>query len=156
MLEIKEAYQKLKESEEFKKEKGFLYLAFSLLDQLELENNFWQLDFYNKKRVNSYNITQNEIKLVKENEEVECKNKIEELNLDKFNLDYKELLSLMKEKLEFYKFRPQKYILILQDNYWNASIISTDFFILKLKVNAENKKIEECSTDHILNFQKRL
>ena len=68
----------------------------------------------------------------------------------------KELLSLIKEKLEFYKFRPQKYILILQDNYWNASITSTDFFILKLKVNAENKKIEECSTDHILNFQKRL
>lgn len=156
MIEIKEAYKKLKESEEFKKEQGFLYLAFSLLDPSQLENNAWQLDFYNKKKVNSYSISENEIKLVKENEKIECKNKIEELNLDKSNLEYKELLAIIKEKLEFYKYRPQKYILILQGNHWNVSIISTDFYILKLRVNAETKALEDCTTDHILNFQKRL
>lgn len=155
MLGIKQAYKKLKESEEFKKEKGFFYLAFSISDNLD--NNPWQLDFYNNEKINSYTVTDSSIKIEKENEKIQEKTKkIEKIDLEKLNIDLEEIKEIIENKLKENHLRPTKYIIILQNNEWNVSLVCSSFDILQMKINSETKEIESCKIDNILNFQQRL
>jgi len=144
-VNLKEDLKLIENSEVFKKwnkNNAYLVSCFFL-------DNKWQFDFYSKKtkKMSSFNIENNNIKIIEEDSKVFQKEQkdLEELDLNKIKTELEPLETISKR------------IIILQKintPLWNISYITSAFNLLNIKINAANSKIIEQNFDSIIKFKK--
>jgi len=158
-MSIKESYDKLLKSKEFKNE-GFLCGFFLVSDINDIENSSWQIDFYEEitDTITSYTINNDKIEVSPKSEVFkEEKTKIEELKLEDVKTNFKDILKKAKKLLKKAKEEAAKTIIILQKQdtpVWNISFITKKFNILNIKINATNGKVIENKIVSIIKFKK--
>lgn len=116
-------------------------------------NKEWRIDFYSPKEHKMLTYFKQNGKLQSQKDEIFQKKqkKLEELKLDRVKIHYLEAL----EKVAVHS---EKYIIILQviDKVvvWNITVITPEFKVYNLKINAENgEKISE-DEENIMNYKK--
>lgn len=166
MNNLKALYEKVKESKEFKgwqsnNKKSYLCSFFMILG--DKENHHWQLDFYNpaKDAITSF-LASDPIQLLEKDSKIfkSDKSKLNELNLDKIEIDFDEAIRLVeKVKIEKYpRENPTKKIIILQKTnkiLWNITYLTTSLNILNLKIDASNGDILEEKFSTILSLNEQ-
>ncbi len=158
MLTVKESYEKLLKSKEFKHEK-FLCSILLISDINNIEKAAWQIDFYNEDSdtVNTYTIGDEveaspESKIFKDG-----KTKIERLQLDEVKTDFNEIYDHALDILKKHKENAVKVIIILQKQkhvLWNILFITKGFNILNIKIDAEDGKVIEEKITSFVKFEK--
>ncbi len=141
MLEdVKEIVKQVKEKDRY------------LVSCFLLENK-WRVDFYSPTEHMIYTYFENNGKLEVQKDEIFQKEKkdLEELDLSKVKIHYKEALEKVTKSAD-------RYIIILQSikkkAVWNITLLTTEFKVYNLKVNASNgEKLEE-TEESIMNFKK--
>ena len=138
--DVKEIVKKVKEKDRY------------LVSCFLLENK-WRVDFYSPKEHVIYTYFDNNGKLEVQKDEIFQKEKkeLEELDLSKIKIHYKEALEKVTKSADHY-------IIILQTikkkTVWNITLLTTEFKVYNLKVDASNgEKLEE-SEESIMNFKK--
>ena len=113
----------------------------------------WRVDFYSSKEHVIYTYFDNNGKLEMQKDEIFQKEKhdLEELDLSKVKIHYKEALEKVTKNAD-------KFIIILQSinkkAVWNITLLTTEFKVYNLKVDASNgEKIEE-TEESIMSFKK--
>lgn len=164
-MELKEALNKLEESNEFKgwREKNkddYLSYAFCELNEHEGE---WQIGYYNKKEDKITTIiVDGEIKITSQ-EEIFKKpdTRVNKLDLGKVKLSFSEVIDRASEfqKEKYPKEVSNKIIAILQNleefgDVWNMTFITKSFNTLNLKLNADDGKVLEHKLSSIFDFRK--
>ena len=148
-----DSYKKLLSSNTFKdwKNKNKDSYLCSCFNILENEDSNWQFDFYNKNNTITSFIMNNKIEIDKDQEIFQKeKTELKELNLEKVKLKLSEALKLIKTK---YKDNFFKTIAILQPYVWNITLISSEFKILNIKIDAITKKIISEKYESVLKFK---
>lgn len=148
-----DSYKKLLSSKTFKdwKNKNKDSYLCSCFNILENKNYNWQFDFYNKNNTITSFIMNNKIEIDKDQEIFQReKTELKELNLEKVKLKLSEALKLIKTK---YKDNFFKTIAILQPYVWNITLITSEFKILNVKIDAVTKKIISEKYESILKFK---
>jgi len=141
-----------------KPEGCFLADVFLMCNLKEIKNSTWQLDYYNPetKKITSHLIQQGEIQ---DNQESfkDPNTNIQEIDLNKVNVEFKEALETAKAELSKYPDTATKIVAILQTlegiSTWNISFITTNFFLHNTKVNAETGDIIKTNYSSLLSFK---
>ena len=148
-----DSYKKLLSSNTFKdwKNKNKDSYLCSCFNILENEDRNWQFDFYNKNNTITSFIMNTTIEIDKDQEIFQKeKTELKELNLEEVKLKLSEALKLIKTK---YKDNFFKTIAILQPYVWNITLISSEFKILNVKIDAITKKIISEKYESVLKFK---
>ena len=158
MQDIKKEYERLLKSEEFKNE-GFLSGVFLMSDFQNLNDAFWQLDFYNEKTNLMISYLMEDKILLTENSEVfkEEKTKVKKINLNELKINFIEILNISNKIIEKKKENPVKIVIILQENeslIWNISYMTSKLNLVNIKISAEDGKILNESTQQLMSFSK--
>ncbi|MEK6835691.1 MAG: hypothetical protein AABX55_01595 [Nanoarchaeota archaeon] len=153
------SFKKLINSNQFKTWKtkhknAYLCSCFMITDKDK--GTGWQFDYYLPRinRITSFNVENNI--LVQENQKIfeKAKKKLNKLNLEeaKFSLD--KALDIVNKKHKDKTF--MKKIIILQKlNFliWNISLLTNDFNLINIKINAVNGNIVEETSASLLQFK---
>lgn len=116
-------------------------------------NKEWRIDYYSPKEHKMITFFQQNGKLQSQKDEIFQKKqrKLEELKLEKVKVHY-------LEALEKVKVESDKHVIILQviDDVvvWNITVITPEFKVYNLKVNAENGETISENEENIMNFKK--
>jgi hypothetical protein len=164
-MELKQAFKKLKQSQEFKdlnEKTKDIYFSYALI---MIENNKtvpWQLGFYNKTtdKIVTFIVGENSIKMEPEEEIFKKPGmEVKPLDIDKAKLPYNEILKKTEEfqKKEYPKELISKTIAILQNlkeygNIWNITYVMHSFKTLNMKVNSENGDIIDHNLQSLMDF----
>lgn len=166
MTELLEAFDKVILSDEFKEWKSenknsYLCSFFLIIDEKELMP--WQLAFYSPSTdtITSF-IASNPVKILEKNSKIfkMDRSKINELHLNKVNIDLKEAF-LILERLKMEKYPnelPTKKIVILQKTkhlVWNITYINSSLNILNVKVDAISGEIIEDKISSIMSLKEQ-
>lgn len=165
-MELKSAFNKLEESQDFKKwnsrHKGtYFSYAFKILQEMP---NEWQLGFYDKKKdkITTFIVLDDGIKTRPE-EEIFKKEGMEvnRIQLDKVNLTFAGAISKAGEfqQKTYPKDKSIKTIAILQNiekfgNVWNITYITEAFNTLNMKIDASNGRVLEHNLSSVFSFRK--
>lgn len=159
MEDIKESYDRLIKSKEFKKQ-GYLCGIFMMSELENIDDQDWEIDFYDKKsgKITSYS-TGNDIRtLSKEKPFAEDKEAIEEINLEDVKISYEKAIEIGKNALERRNEEATKIIVILQkikDTIWNITFITKKLNILNIKMDAVKGNILKEEIVSLLSFKKK-
>jgi len=129
------------------KEKDRYLVSCFLLD------NQWRVDFYSSKEHVIYTYFDNNGKLEVQKDEIFQKEKhdLEELDLSKVKIHYKEALEKITKSGD-------KFIIILQSikkkAVWNITLLTHEFKVYNLKVDASNGETLEETEESIMSFKK--
>ena len=138
--DVKEIVKKVKETDRY-------LVSCFLLD------NKWRVDFYCPKEHVIYTYFDNKGKLEVQKDEIFQKEKheIEKLDLEKVKIHYKEALDKITKSGD-------KFIIILQSiknkAVWNITLLTHEFKVYNLKVDAFNGDTLEEIEESIMNFKK--
>ena len=158
-MNFREDLKLIENSEVFKKwnkNNAYLVSCFFL-------DNKWQFDFYSKKtkKMSSFNIENNNIKIIEEDSKVFQKEQkdLEELDLNKIKTELEEAIKIadkIKNDLAPLETISKRIIILQKINtpLWNISYITSAFNLLNIKINAANSKIIEQNFDSIIKFKK--
>ncbi|MBI2110105.1 PepSY domain-containing protein [Candidatus Woesearchaeota archaeon] len=182
MTELLEAFDKVILSDEFKEWKSenknsYLCSFFLIIDEKELMP--WQLAFYSPSTdtITSF-IASNPVKILEKNSKIfkMDRSKINELHLNKVNIDLKEAFLILErlkinidlkeaflilERLKMEKYPnelPTKKIVILQKTkhlVWNITYINSSLNILNVKVDAASGEIIEDKISSIMSLKEQ-
>ena len=153
------SFYKLINSDQFKLWKNkhknaYLCSCFTILDNEKWDK--WQFDYYLPKinKITSF-IVKNKIS-IQENQRIfeRSKNKLNKINLEEVRFTLEQSLNLINKKYKDKIFN--KKIIILQKlDYlaWNISLVTNDFNLINLKINASNGKIMEETSSSLLQFK---
>ena len=152
-------YKQLTNDKKFKswKEKhkdAYLCSVFTLKD--EEKSSGWQFDYYlsKKNRMTTF-IVGNDIKL-NDNQKIFSKSdKIDEIDLKDVKFSFDDVVKLFTPKYKDKNF--VKEIIIIQSLdkklLWNVSLVTSDFYLINLKVDAVNGKILEETSSSLIQFK---
>ena len=152
-------YHKLINSDQFrlwkdKHKNAYLCSCFTIFDNEK--NNIWQFDYYLPRinKITSF-IVENKIS-IQENQRIfgRFKKKLNKINLEEIRFTSEQSLNLINKKYKDKIFN--KKIIILQKlDYlaWNISLVTNDFNLINLKINASNGKIMEETSSSLLQFK---
>ncbi|MBS3072967.1 hypothetical protein J4477_03995 [Candidatus Pacearchaeota archaeon] len=138
--EVKEIVKKVKETDRY------------LVSCFLLENK-WKVDFYSPGEHIIYTYTENNGKLEVQKDEIFQKEKhdLEKLDLEQVKIHYKEALEKITKSGD-------RFIIILQSinkkAVWNITLLTHEFKVYNLKVDASNGETLEETEESILNFKK--
>lgn len=164
-MEIKQALEKLQESNEFKKwrdenKEDFMSYAFCQIDK---DEGAWQIGYHNKTedKITTF-IVDNEIKIIADQEIFKKPEAVvNKLDLDKVKLSFSEIMEKVSDfqKKEYSKEIVKQKIVILQNlekfgNVWNITLITMAFNMLNMKLSAEDGKILHHKISSILDLRK--
>lgn len=159
MMGVKESYAKLKSSNEFKNNQGYLCSFFIMSPIKELKNQSWQIDFYSKKddKITSY-IVSDDIKLENDNAKIfkDEKTQIHKLKMENIKTGINEILDKSEKIVKKYNETPAKIIIVLQKldkTLWNISYITETFNLINIKIDAETGELVEENKTSILSFK---
>ena len=158
MQSIKESYDRLLNSKEFKNE-GFLCSVFLMTNAVDLEKSNWQIDFYEEKSQKIISYTMDKTIKVEPKAEVfkEENKEIEKLDLTEIKVDLHESITKSKMLLNKYKEEPTTIIIVLQkqgQTIWNISYVTKKFNLLNVKIDAITGVILEEKLASLLSFKK--
>ncbi len=161
MIELKELYDHIQDSKEFKswhKKNSDFYLCsfFTILNE-----QGWQVDYYSpsKDRIASF-IFEQKLKVLNTDSKVFKKEglKVDKLNLDEIKINLETALDIVL-KLKNKKYsneKANKVIVILQKikkPLWNITYLTATFNILNVKIDAKSGKIIEEKIMPALSFK---
>ena len=118
-----------------------------------LMNKEWRIDYYSPKEHKMITYFKQNVKLKQQKDEIFQKKqkKLKKLSLEKVKIHY-------LEALEKVSVNSDKSIIILQviDGVivWNITILTSEFKVYNLKVNAENGKTISEDEENIMNYKK--
>ena len=152
-------YKQLINDEKFKSwhnkhKDSYLCSVFLLKD--EEKSSGWQFDYYlqKKKRMTTFIVDKN-IKMNKDQKIFSTSDKIDEINLHDIKFKFDEVVKLVMPKYKNKKF--VKEIIIIQSLnsklLWNVSLVTTDFNLINVKIDAINGKILEETSSSLLQFK---
>ena len=156
---ILEEYSKLINSKEFKNWKNKhkdAYLSSCLLITDEASTGIWGFDFYlpNINKITTFEL--DNVINIKEDQEIfeQRKKKLKEINLNNLKFNLNEVNKFIDKNFNNKKFIKKIIILqYLQTLLWNITLLSLDFNITNVKLDAKNGKLLEQSTKSILQFK---
>ena len=132
------------------------YLSSCLLITDESNKGEWSFDFYLPKinRITTFGIGENIN--INEDQEIfeQSKKKLKKINLKdiKFNLD--KVNSFIDKSFKNKKFIKKIFVLqYLENLLWNITLLSLDFNITNVKLDAKNGKLLKQSTTSLLQFK---
>ena len=166
-MDVKVAFKKLQETEDFKKWKvknKNTYFSYAFKIPQEMSAGEWQLGFYNKKKdkITTFVLTSDNIKLRPEEDVFKKEDAdVKEVNLTKVAMTFDNAISKANEFQQnfFPKDRSIKTIAILQNiegmgNIWNITYVTESFNTLNMKIDASSGKVIEHNLTSILSFKK--
>lgn len=164
MLEqLKEEVTIVRKSEpfkEFKNKSPNAYLCAGFLVIETLSKTPWQIDFYCPDRNVMTTFTMNDDVSMKETDNIsKTSDTIPELNLDKVDYDFEDVLKTMDELLKekYAGHKADKIITILQNmqgsEVWNVTYLTNQFHVLNVKVNAEDGNLISEKMSPIMSFK---
>lgn len=118
-----------------------------------LNNKEWRIDYYSPKEHKILTYFKQNGKLEQMKDEIFQKEEkpLQELHLEKVKIHYLEALDKVTVS-------PDKVIIILQVIHgltvWNITVLTSEFKIYNLKVNAENGETISEEEDNIMNYKK--
>ena len=123
----------------------------------EVKESTWQLDYYNPKtkKISSKRIDNS----TAEGQESfkDPKTEIQELDLNKVNVEFREALETAKAELSKYPDSATKIICILQTlediPTWNISFITSNFFLHNTKIDATSGNVIKTNYSSLLSFK---
>lgn len=153
---IKSQYKKLISSKVFKdweqNNKNYYLSSYVLINEIP------QFDFYNPKidKITSF-ILNKTVEITKDqNIFKKSKDKIQKLNLEKIKITLKKAFNIINSLKKYKNIKFTKKIVILQNikiPLWNISLITSNFNILNIKINAVNGNIISENYESLLNFK---
>ncbi len=159
-MEVKQAYEKLVNTEEYKefKKNEKAYLTHAALIRETNNKGGWEFGFYNKETDRITTFTTNPVKRQPEDEAFKQEGKtVKKLDLEKVETTYKEITGLAEQYRK--KNHPSeqiiKIIAILQHLHkqlWNITLITKSFNIINLKIDAKTKEILSASKSSIADL----
>jgi hypothetical protein len=164
-MELKQALEKLKQSDEFKAVNKDIYFSYALITVEQDTNPSWQLGFYNKStdKMITFIVDKNEIKM--ENEQEIFKKPdidVKPLDIESAQVPPEEILSKAEQfqKKQYPNELVSKRIAILQNldeygNVWNITCITNSLSTLNMKINPENGEILHHKLDSLMDFAKK-
>jgi hypothetical protein len=152
-------YKQLVKDSKFKswKEKNkdaYLCSVFLLKDEQNSSN--WQFDYYlpKKNKMTTF-IVDKKIKFTKDQKIFSNSDKIDEIKLEDVKFSFDDVVKLVMPKYKDKKFI--KEIIIIQSLnsklLWNISLVTTDFNLINVKIDALNGKILEETSSSLLQFK---
>ena len=139
---------------ERKHKNAYLCSCFTIFDNEK--KNIWQFDYYLPRinKITSF-IVENKIS-IQENQRIfeRFKKKLNKINLEEVRFTSEQGLNLINKKYKDKIFNIK--IIILQKlDYlvWNISLVTNDFNLINLKINASNGKIIEETFASLLQFK---
>ena len=156
---IKEELLRLKESEKFDRDYGYLVHFFAMLDE-NLQNVIpWEIGYYSTEKdlIKVYRMG-DEIEIAEDKANKEAGKTIEELKLDEVNADFPKIKEIILDKLgKEYASHPlmKSFVLLQKKNgkaAWNVTLISKTFNIIHLLIDAANGNILEDKIETLLSW----
>lgn len=154
-----EEYKKLTNSEKFKswknKNKGAYLSSVFLLKDAD-NSSGWQFDYYmpSKKKMTTFTIDKN-VKFTKDQKIFSTSEKIDEIDLNDVKFSFDDVVKLVKPKYKNKNFI--KEIIIIQSLnsklLWNVSLVTSDFNLINVKIDAIDGKILEETSSSLLQFK---
>lgn len=152
-------YKQLINSEKFKSWKNkskdaYLCSVFLLKD--EEKSSDWQFDYYllEKNKMTTFIVGKN-IEVSKNQKIFSSSKKIEEISLKDIKFPFDNVVKLVMPRYKDKRF--VKEIIIVQSLnsrlLWNVSLVTTDFYLINIKVDAINGKIIEETSSSLLQFK---
>ena len=167
-MEFKQAFEKLKQSKEFKnwnKKHTNLFLSCAFKTLEENKEQPWQLGFYHEStdKMVTFIVDEDEIEMQEEDEIFKKPGtEVIPLEIERVKIPFKKILYKTKDfqKKKYSKELINKTIAILQNleeygTVWNITYLTHSFNTLNIKVNAENGKIMHHSIDALMSFTKK-
>ncbi len=166
-MELKSAFKKLEESNDFKNWSSknpddFLSYAFKIIENNKQEP--WQLGFYHKTTDKITSFIINDSIKIQEEEEIFKKPdmKIMPLEIKKATIPFENILKKAKEfqKNKYPKELASKTIAILQNleeygTIWNITYVTHSFKTLNMKINPETGEILHHDLESLMDFVKK-
>ncbi len=163
-MEFKEAFDKLKQSKEFKdwcgRNKGcFLSFAFCQVDNVC--KSPWQFGFHNEKdeTATSFIVSDSIEVMPAEKEFKQPDTRIQELDLKEAKLTYEQIISRTDEfqKNKYPKELVNKKIIILQNlkkygNIWNITLITRAFNTINIKIDPSTGEVIDDKISSLLDL----
>ena len=154
-----EEYKRLINSEKFKSwrnknKDSYLSSVFFLKDNER--SSGLQFDYYlpKKKRMTTF-IVDNNIKVTKDQKIFTTSDKIDEIDLKDIKFSFDNVVKLVMPKYRDKRF--VKEIIIVQSLnsklLWNVSLVTSDFNLINIKIDAVNGKIIEETSSSLLQFK---
>lgn len=148
------AFEKLNESEVFKKWKKTNKDSYLSIGCIVFENDFslpWLLGYYNKKnnKISSFIVDEHLIKLDNEDDVYQEPNsEVLPLNVSKVKIDIQQIMDSV-DKLKSEKYKKElviKYMFVVQNitefgNVWNATLFTKALNAINFKFNSESGKL---------------
>jgi uncharacterized membrane protein YkoI len=116
------------------------------------QNGSWKIDFYSKEahKIYTYEKINGQVRVKEDKIFQKEKKELERLDLENVKFGYDKAL----EKIEL----KEKAIVILQvvngTTIWNITILTPEFKVINIKVNATTGEVIKESEENILNFKK--
>ena len=152
-------YKQLINSEKFKSWKNkskdaYLCSVFLLKD--EEKSSDWQFDYYllEKNKMTTFIVGKN-IEVSKNQKIFSSSKKIEEINLKDIKFPFDNVVKLVMPRYKDKRFVKEIIIVQSLDSrlLWNVSLVTTDFYLINIKVDAINGKIIEETSSSLLQFK---
>lgn len=159
---LKLLLKNIENSDEYKQwrlDHGNAYLCSAFLIGNLLDENTWQIDYYNPGNDKITSFVQNDgIKFKEENIFKKPGDEIKELDLEEVKIDLNRALKNLErlKKKKYPKEVPNQKIIVLQNLQvilWNITYINSNFNILNVKINAINGKILQDNLTSIMDFK---
>ena len=154
-----EEYKHLIEDKKFKSwydkyKDSYLCSVFILKD--EEKSSGWQFDYYlpKKNRMTTF-IVGKDIKMMKDQKIFSKSDKIDKINLENVKFSFDNVVKLVKPKYKDKNFVKEIIIIQSLDSklLWNVSLVTTDLYLINIKVDAVNGKILEETSSSLLQFK---
>ena len=154
-----EEYKKLINDKKFKSwydkyKDSYLCSVFILKD--EEKSSGWQFDYYlpKKNRMTTF-IVGKDIKMMKDQKIFSKSDKIDKINLENVKFSFDNVVKLVKPKYKDKNFVKEIIIIQSLDSklLWNVSLVTTDLYLINIKVDAVNGKILEETSSSLLQFK---
>ena len=152
-------YERLLKDKKFKswkdKYKDAYLCSVFLLKDIEVSSG-WQFDYYlpKKNRMTTFLVDKN-IKFTDNQKIFSTSGKIDEIKLDDIKFSFDKVVKLVKPTYQNKNFT--KEIIIIQSLdlklLWNVSLVTNDFNLINIKVDAKNGKILEETSSSLLQFK---
>lgn len=159
MQNLKELYETLVSSKEFKDSKSCLCSIFIMSEPKSITTTPVQFSFFNKEtgKISSYTIDNNTITRAEEDEHFNKEGELNKLDLDDvktgFNEAYEKANDFLRQNQEI----PEKVIIILQQDavpVWNITFTTSAFNLITMRISAQTGEVLEKSIGSLLSFGK--
>ena len=132
-------------------QEGILISIFKMCDINKTENTPYQFNFYKNKKTNSFQFT-TKVEQIYKNEDTLKDKEPKELDLNKIKLEYHQLET--EPILTQYNERINKIIILIENNQYNLTYITSSMNMINIKVNPETGEVIKHSKTSILSLKK--